>query len=311
MQGHWQIKGLNFDELFAPMQTFTSLRCLFSAVSKFNWPVQKFEVTTAHLHSNVEEDIYIQPPPGMYLKEGAVLNLRKVLYGLKQAGRCWWKHLSSVLRDIRFVPNQEDQSLYVCRVGNDVVMMWVNVDDGVLTASSEEVLDSLKSNLQAMLQLKWDKGIHSIIGVEVTRDGGRFSLHQPALIEKVCGLKPSNITALQPLPDMDLESNPATSIDCKYLSHIGMLLYLAQATIPDIMFLVNYLARFSMGTTSKHWAALEHLINYLRGTRNKKLGIGADEREAGLKIFVNENWGGKGSRSQHGFIGFSWGALIP
>ncbi|MBW0479542.1 hypothetical protein O181_019257 [Austropuccinia psidii MF-1] len=89
-----------------------------------------------------------------------------------------------------------------------------------------------------------------------------------------------------------------------------MLLYLAQTTRPDIMFSVNYLARFSMGTTSKHWAALEHLISYLRGTRNKRLGIEADEGETGLKIFVDENWGGEGSRSQHGFIGIFWGVPI-
>ncbi|MBW0498090.1 hypothetical protein O181_037805 [Austropuccinia psidii MF-1] len=288
----------------------TSLKCLFAAASKFNWPVQTFDVTTAYLHSNVKEDVYVRPPPGMCLKEGAVLKLRKALYGLKQAGRCWWKHLSSMLRDMGFVSNQEDQSSYVYRMGNDVAMMWVHVDDGVLTANSEQVMDRLKSDLQARLQLKWDKGIHSIVGVEVARDGGQFFLHQPALIDKVCGLKPSNITALQPLPDMDLELNPATNIDPEYLSRIGMLLYLAQATRPDIMFSVNYLARFLMGTTSKHWAALEHLINYLRGTRNKKLGIETDETEVGLKIFVDANWGGEGSRSQHGFIGFLWGAPI-
>ncbi|MBW0475372.1 hypothetical protein O181_015087 [Austropuccinia psidii MF-1] len=276
VQGHRQIKGLNFDETFAPTPTFTSLQCLFAAASKFNWPVQTFDVTTAYLHSNVEEDVYVQPPPGMCLKEGAVLKLRKVLYGLKQAGRFWWKHLSSILRDMGFVSNQEDQSLYVYRMGNDVAMMWVHVDDGVLTANREQVMDCLKNDLQARLQLKWDKGIHSIVGVEVARDGGRFFLHQTALIDKV----------------------------------YGMLLYLAQATRPDIMFLVNYLARFLMGTTSKHWVALEHLINYLRGTRNKKLEIETDNREAGLKIFVDANWGGEGSRSQHGFIGFLWGAPI-
>ncbi|MBW0507006.1 hypothetical protein O181_046721 [Austropuccinia psidii MF-1] len=65
-----------------------------------------------------------------------------------------------------------------------------------------------------------------------------------------------------------------------------------------------------MGTTTNYWAALKHLINYLRGTSNKKLGIEAEKKEEGLKIFVNANWGGKGSSSQHGFIGFSWGAPI-
>ncbi|MBW0495338.1 hypothetical protein O181_035053 [Austropuccinia psidii MF-1] len=109
---------------------------------------------------------------------------------------------------------------------------------------------------------------------------------------------------------MDLESNPAANIDCGYLSCIGMLLYLAQATRPNIFFSVNHLARFSMSKMSKHWSALENLINYLQGTGDKKLNITEEAGEADLKFFVDANWGGEGLRSQHGFIGFLWGEPV-
>ncbi|MBW0535228.1 hypothetical protein O181_074943 [Austropuccinia psidii MF-1] len=91
-------------------------------------------------------------------------------------------------------------------------------------------------------------------------------------------------------------------MDREYLKRIGMLLYIAQGTRPDISYAVNYLARFSMGTTSAHWEALEHLISYLRKTRNRNLRISEDEKPNALRCYVDANWGGEGNRSTHGFI---------
>ncbi|MBW0483659.1 hypothetical protein O181_023374 [Austropuccinia psidii MF-1] len=81
-----------------------------------------------------------------------------------------------------------------------------------------------------------------------------------------------------------------------------MLLYIAQGTRPDISYVVNYLARFSMGTTPFHWEALENLIGYLRKTNNVSLKISENEESNSLKFYVDANWGGEGNRSTHGFI---------
>ncbi|MBW0528188.1 hypothetical protein O181_067903 [Austropuccinia psidii MF-1] len=65
-----------------------------------------------------------------------------------------------------------------------------------------------------------------------------------------------------------------------------------------------------MNTTSKHWAALEHLICYMRGTMNKALVLDLVGKARMLEVYVDVNWGGEGSRSQHGFIGFLLGLLV-
>ncbi|MBW0562849.1 hypothetical protein O181_102564 [Austropuccinia psidii MF-1] len=100
VQGHRQIKELNFDETFAPTPTFTSLECLFSTETAFGLPIQTFDVTATYLHSELAEDIYINPPPGLKLQIGSVLNLNKALYDLKQARRFWWQHLTLFLYQI-------------------------------------------------------------------------------------------------------------------------------------------------------------------------------------------------------------------
>ncbi|MBW0461394.1 hypothetical protein O181_001109 [Austropuccinia psidii MF-1] len=151
VQGHWQIKGLEFEETFAPTPTFTSLRCLFTVASALQWEVETFDVTTAYLHSNVKESIYIKPPPGYQVRAGRVLALKKALYGLRQSGHCWCQHLQQVLSNIGFSANHEDQSTYVYEKGGEKALLWIHVDDGVLAASSAGLIAHLKKELQARL----------------------------------------------------------------------------------------------------------------------------------------------------------------
>ncbi|MBW0462666.1 hypothetical protein O181_002381 [Austropuccinia psidii MF-1] len=78
--------------------------------------------------------------------------------------------------------------------------------------------------------------------------------------------------------------------------------YIAQASRPDICHAVNYLARFSMGTDQSHWNALEHLIAYMRATRNMGILIAANNQSSELKCYVDTNWGGEGDHSTHGYL---------
>ena len=45
-----------------------------------------------------------------------------------------------------------------------------------------------------------------------------------------------------------------------YLNAIGALMYLANATRPDIAFSVNLLARYSSSPTRRHWNGVKHIL---------------------------------------------------
>ncbi|KAM1987280.1 hypothetical protein ACFX15_034572 [Malus domestica] len=49
---------------------------------------------------------------------------------------------------------------------------------------------------------------------------------------------------------------------------IGVLLYLAQCTRPDISFAVNLLARYNNAPTRRHWTGVKDIFRYLKGTTN-------------------------------------------
>ncbi|MBW0529189.1 hypothetical protein O181_068904 [Austropuccinia psidii MF-1] len=166
VQGHRQVKGVNFEETFAPTTTFATLRSVFAIASAYKWRVTTFDVTSAYLHSDLNEDIYFKAPPGVDPEPGMVFKLDKALYGLKQAGRCWWLHIKNILQDIGFRANEKDQSTYVYRQDGNMAVLWMHVDEGVMATSSDVLWVTLKEELSKRLKLKWDTEINSIVGIE-------------------------------------------------------------------------------------------------------------------------------------------------
>ena len=65
--------------------------------------VEQMNVKTDFLHSDLEEEIYMEQPEGFVVngKQNHVCKLRKSLYCLKQAPRQWYLKFEYVIRDTR------------------------------------------------------------------------------------------------------------------------------------------------------------------------------------------------------------------
>ncbi|MBW0518727.1 hypothetical protein O181_058442 [Austropuccinia psidii MF-1] len=293
VQGHQEVKGINFEETLPPTPTFQSLRCILAIALACWWETATFDVKTAYLNSPLEGKVYICPPAGKVLKvAGNVLRLKKAVYGLKQAARCWWNHLRAILATVGFQINDGDQSTYSYQKRDGVTVLWINVDYEILMARNRDLINKLQEKLLASVQLKWHLKLHSIVGIEVKQVGHEFRLSQQALIAKLAAYHTNKFSPHQPLPNMVSKSNVARNVDKDYLLKIGMILYLAQATRPDVTFAVNYLERFSMVTNNHHWNALRHLISYLGSTIGESLVISADTDRKVAEMYIDANWGG-------------------
>jgi hypothetical protein len=65
--------------------------------------VTQIDISSAFLHGELEEDIYMEFPPGYPGKNpGTCLKLEKGIYGLKQAGRIWNVKFVNTLKEIGF-----------------------------------------------------------------------------------------------------------------------------------------------------------------------------------------------------------------
>ena len=92
MKGFQQKKGVDFDEIFAPVVKMTSIRTVLSIAANMDLEVEQLDVKTTFLHGDLEEEIYMHQQEGFVEKgkENLVCRLRKSLYGLKQAPRQWY-----------------------------------------------------------------------------------------------------------------------------------------------------------------------------------------------------------------------------
>lgn len=89
-RGFSQRRGLDYVETFSPVGHRQSLRQMLSIVARENFELQGLDISTAFLHGDLDEGIYMRLPQesvGASLER--IVRLRKSLYGLKQAGRCW------------------------------------------------------------------------------------------------------------------------------------------------------------------------------------------------------------------------------
>ena len=75
---------------------------LLTLATHFHCEVFQFDVSSACLNADLEEDVYVEQTPDFEIRvKGSklVCKLLKGLYGLKQAGRCWNRTLDKFLTD--------------------------------------------------------------------------------------------------------------------------------------------------------------------------------------------------------------------
>ena len=85
--GFSQKKSINYEETFAPVAKYTTIRYIISLASILGWKLHQMDVNTSFLIGEVGEEVYIDQPYGVVIhrKESHVCKLKKSMYGLKQA----------------------------------------------------------------------------------------------------------------------------------------------------------------------------------------------------------------------------------
>lgn len=89
-KGYTQEKSVDFHDTFAPEAKGVSVKTIFSLAAAKNWKVFQLDINNAFLHGDLDEDVYMDIPPGYKISPSdvpLVCKLQKSLYGLRQASR--------------------------------------------------------------------------------------------------------------------------------------------------------------------------------------------------------------------------------
>ncbi|KZV54588.1 hypothetical protein F511_01386 [Dorcoceras hygrometricum] len=87
-RGYTQTYGIDYQETFAPVAKLNTIRILLSIAANLEWPLHQLDVKNAFLNGELEEEVFMDAPPGFENHFGGnVCRLHKSLYGLKQSPR--------------------------------------------------------------------------------------------------------------------------------------------------------------------------------------------------------------------------------
>lgn len=235
----------------------------------------------------------MEQPPG-FVKDGEedlVCLLVKALYGLKQAGRAWYLDLYAFLTTLGFKRCDADYAVFHRRLGDSLTILGLHVDDSLITGTHLELLIDLENVLNQRYPLKIMGSISFFLGTSITRNREErtISLSQTKYIDEAIarfGLIDA-LPASTPLPP-SLRIGPqfcpkdeeeiASMRNKPYRELIGLLMYIANGTRPDIAYPVNILAQVMINPGRIHWEAAKHIVRYLKGTRDLKLTYGGGSK---------------------------------
>ena len=105
------------------------------------------DVKNAFLNGDLSEEVYMQPLPGLSVDSNKVCHLRHALYGLKQAPRAWFAKFSSTISRLGYMASHYDSALFLCRTDKDTILLFLYVDDMIITGDDLISIQELKDFL--------------------------------------------------------------------------------------------------------------------------------------------------------------------
>ena len=84
-KGFLQEKGIDLDEVFAPVSRIETIRLVVGLANMNNWHTCQMDVKCEFLNDPLDEEVYVEQPVGFvkHGKERKEYRLHKALYGLK------------------------------------------------------------------------------------------------------------------------------------------------------------------------------------------------------------------------------------
>ena len=293
-------------DTYSPVVQWSTVRLLLILSIILKLETKQVDFTLAFVQAKADPGTYIEMPR-MFEKEGYILELNRNLYGQRDAPIKFYEHLRHGLEERGFTSSQFDPCLFK----STTVMILTYVDDCIFFSRTEEDIDSIIDLLKSgrlpdgsdgtiyLLEVEGDYA--GFLGIDISKStsvDGALELLQTGLIDRILAAlslddETTNIRT-EPADKKSLgkdEDGPARKEHWSYASVIGMLLYLASNSRPDIAFAVNQCARFNHCAKLCHEKAVKRIGRYLKATRDNGLILKPND-DLNLELYADSDFAG-------------------
>lgn len=273
VKGYAQVLGIDFFEPFSPVARIDTIRTIIAIAAQRGWKVSQFDVKSAFLNGELQEEVYVEQPHGFEIEglENKVYKLGKALYGLKQAPRAWYGKIDKYFLDNRFQRSESEPTLYVKSKDTDeILIVCLYVDDMIFTGNSLPLINDFKEKMMSKFEMT-DLGIlHYFLGMEIIQDPYDIFLCQEKYAKDL--LKRFHMSNCNPASTpmntnerLVLDDGLEKADEKEFRSIVGGLIYLTHSRL-DIMFAVSLISRFMHKPSRQHMGAAKRVLRYIRGT---------------------------------------------
>ncbi|UYV80233.1 hypothetical protein LAZ67_18002105 [Cordylochernes scorpioides] len=292
--GYNQIPGRDYNESFSPVIKNATLRTILSMAATKDSVIKLFDVKAAYLNGNIENTIFMEQPAGFVQDRNKVCKLNKSIYGLPQSGRSWYEKFSQVLHDCGLEKLKSDPCLFKWKNEDKYFYVGIYVDDFITVSDSEDTSNRFINKLRHHLEIKDVTCKGMFLGIKIIQDKEGISLQQSHYVQQILqkyGMENCKEVSTPGSKEINLD-NHIEDDNCEqhtYQEALGMLMFLAVNTRPDIAYITSKLSQYSRQPKQMHWTAIKRVMRYLRGTID--LGVKFERGKTGiLKSYADASW---------------------
>jgi len=315
-RGCQQREFLDFEYTFSSVVQTNSLRLLLSIAAAEDLKITTFDIKSAFLYGDLQEEIYMRLPDDMKLP-GKICRLIKSIYGLKQAPQQWFKKLTNFLISEGLNQLQTDQCVFKSQDSRDMIYVAIHVDDGIVVGRGNRVNQLLK-RLSSKFQTKVNYKPEIYLGMQIQqREDGVFinqENYAKQVVEKYNMAQSKEVnTPTAPQDRVKEDENFQTNFP--YQQAVGSLLYLSIKTRPDMCFAVNYASRYNKSPRSQDLVNVKRTLRYIKGSSQDGIlyqRSNNNESPYTLDVYCDSDHGGDRDdcKSTTGYIMFYAGGPV-
>jgi len=271
-KGYAQTYGIDYEETYSPVAEMTTIRAIIAMAVTKGWSLHQMDVKNTFLHGDLQEEVYMEQPPG-YVDQtciNLVCRLKKTLYGLKKAPRAWSNKIGQYLVTSGFQTSNVDFSLYVKKMDHGIVVIVIYVDDLIIIGDSDADIFDSKKLLKQKFEMKDLGELCYFLGIEVIQSPkGIWLLQRQYALNK---LFEYGMTSCKPI-SIPLEQKMKLSADERdlvedttmYRRIMGSLIYMT-ITRPDFSYVVGVVSQFMQTPRKPHLDAVRRILRYIKHT---------------------------------------------